>query len=51
MKTYEILTVKISHPTAGELTKQHIYYYDFNNVLELVEFYNGEIRNGYSPKG
>ena len=50
MKTYEIVTVNLIHPIVGNLTKQHIYYYDNNNELELVEFYTGEIRDGYSLK-
>ncbi len=48
--TYIIETYTANHPTAGILTKQRIVYYNRQNEIETIEFYDGYIRDGYSPR-
>lgn len=45
--TYTIENYTVIHPTAGELTKQKITYYNQRNEIVTVEYYDGSIRNGY----
>jgi len=45
--TYIIEDYVVIHPTAGELTKQKITYYNQRNEIVTVEYYDGSIRDGY----
>jgi len=48
--TYVIETYTVNHPTAGILTKQKITYYNRRNEIETIEYYDGYIRQGYTPR-
>jgi hypothetical protein len=48
--TYQIETYTVDHPTAGTLTKQKIAYYNRRDEIETIEFYDGYIRPGYTPR-
>jgi hypothetical protein len=46
--TYVIETYTVNHSTAGILTKQKITYYNRRNEIETIEYYYGDIRQGYT---
>jgi len=48
--TYIIEDYVVIHPTAGELSKQKITYYNQRNEIVTIEFYDGYIRNEYVEK-
>lgn len=48
--SYIIEDYVINHPVVGILTKQKIIYYNIRNEIEIIEFYDGYIREGYTPK-
>jgi hypothetical protein len=48
--TYEVVSVVVQHSELGDLNKQYIYYYDLSGELILVEYYDGEVREGYLLK-
>ena len=48
--TYIIENYIVNHPVVGQITKQRIIYYNRNNEIETIEFYDGYIREGYTPK-
>ena len=48
--TYQIETYTVDHPTAGTLTKQRIIYYNRRDEIETIEYYDGYIRQGYTPR-
>ena len=48
--TYIIESYIVNHPTEGEITKQSITYFNQRDEIVTLEYYDGYIRNGYTPK-
>lgn len=48
--TYIIESYIVNHPVVGILMKEKIIYYNIRNEVDIIEFYDGYIRDGYSPK-
>jgi hypothetical protein len=45
--TYKIETRSFEHPSLGAKNEQQITYYDNDGNEFLIEFYFGEVREGY----